>query len=286
MVPCIDMANHASADGTKALYEADNEGNAVLLVREGVSVMKGEEVSITYGDTKGACEMLFSYGFIDAVMLAESDAREIFLDLEMMDDDPLAMAKKHVSTAAPGVKITRHAGNGNGKGEGEGVQGAKAKMDWTSEYIYLLIINEEDGLEFEVLQTIDDSRELRVSWKGSPLTEITLLPSLLEKEELYPVYRLRAVTVLQQRVDEQLRSLEAFGGELEGIGGGTGTGVREVVREMAVRLHGLEMEFCLNAREALEGEFEKLAGMEVVRRYIDGVKPVDEMPEDASAACW
>jgi Zn-dependent oligopeptidase len=30
MVPCIDMANHGSGDGVKALYDADSERNAVL----------------------------------------------------------------------------------------------------------------------------------------------------------------------------------------------------------------------------------------------------------------
>jgi hypothetical protein len=48
MVPCIDMANHASGDATTALYESDSEGNALLLLREGKSAEVGEEVTITY----------------------------------------------------------------------------------------------------------------------------------------------------------------------------------------------------------------------------------------------
>lgn len=48
MVPCVDMANHASGDRTVAVYEVDGEGRAVLLVREGVSVDEGGEVTITY----------------------------------------------------------------------------------------------------------------------------------------------------------------------------------------------------------------------------------------------
>lgn len=48
MVPCVDMANHASGDHTVALYETDVDGNAVLLLREGKSLAKGQEITITY----------------------------------------------------------------------------------------------------------------------------------------------------------------------------------------------------------------------------------------------
>ena len=47
MVPCIDMANHVSGDGAKALYDVDSEGNAVLQLRWGKSVQPGEEVTIS-----------------------------------------------------------------------------------------------------------------------------------------------------------------------------------------------------------------------------------------------
>lgn len=48
MVPVVDMANHASGDLTSALYEADDMGNALLLVRDGKTLQAGEEVTITY----------------------------------------------------------------------------------------------------------------------------------------------------------------------------------------------------------------------------------------------
>lgn len=47
MVPCVDMANHASGDETVALYETDEDGNALLLLREGKSLKAGDEVTIT-----------------------------------------------------------------------------------------------------------------------------------------------------------------------------------------------------------------------------------------------
>ncbi|KAL8688660.1 MAG: hypothetical protein Q9224_004825, partial [Gallowayella concinna] len=90
MVPYIDMANHASGDETIALYDTDSDGNAVLVLRGGKTLKPNDEVTITYGDEKGACEMLFSYGFIEDTM---TSARELFLDLDIPDDDPLKVAK-------------------------------------------------------------------------------------------------------------------------------------------------------------------------------------------------
>ena len=45
MVPCIDFANHASGDDTGALYEADGDGNGLLLLRKDIE--KAGEVTIT-----------------------------------------------------------------------------------------------------------------------------------------------------------------------------------------------------------------------------------------------
>ena len=47
MVPCVDMANHASGEGTGALYETDSDGNGLLLLRVGQRLQAGEEVTIT-----------------------------------------------------------------------------------------------------------------------------------------------------------------------------------------------------------------------------------------------
>ncbi len=105
MVPCLDMANHASGDNTSVLYETDSHGNAVLILQAGEDLAPNDEVTITYGDEKGACEMLFSYGFIEPTM---NSARELFLDLEIPNDDPLRLAKKAVAQSAPGFRLFLH----------------------------------------------------------------------------------------------------------------------------------------------------------------------------------
>lgn len=48
MVPCIDMANHTSGDGVKALYEADSNGDAILQLRWGKTLQPGDEVTISW----------------------------------------------------------------------------------------------------------------------------------------------------------------------------------------------------------------------------------------------
>jgi hypothetical protein len=47
MMPCVDMANHASGEATAALYETDEDGNGLLLLREGKTIAQGEEITIT-----------------------------------------------------------------------------------------------------------------------------------------------------------------------------------------------------------------------------------------------
>lgn len=47
MVPCLDMANHVSGEGAKALYDTDSNGNAILQLRWGQSLQPGEEVTIS-----------------------------------------------------------------------------------------------------------------------------------------------------------------------------------------------------------------------------------------------
>lgn len=47
MMPCVDMANHASGTETAALYEIDVHGNVVLQLREGQSLKEGDEITIS-----------------------------------------------------------------------------------------------------------------------------------------------------------------------------------------------------------------------------------------------
>lgn len=231
MVPYIDMANHASGEDTVALYETDGNGNAVLLLQHGKHTILGEEITITYGDEKGACEMLFSYGFIDDTM---KSAQELFLDLEIPGDDPLKIAKKAVKNSAPGFRLFLQ----------------DDTIQWEGAFVWLLCVNEEDGLGFSVLQTNDGERELSVNWKDSEITDISELDKLLKAELLWDVFELRAVATLQTRLESQLRALDSSEDRTQGI-----LSTDEAIYPRlfnALRLRGLERTLMLRAYETLE----------------------------------
>jgi hypothetical protein len=142
-----------------------------------------------YGDDKGACEMIFSYGFIEDSV---TNARDILLELDIPDSDPLKRAKKAASTSAPGVRLIDSNKNG---------------LHWKSDFIWLICINEEDGLRFEIAQTVDGGRELVVDFQGKPLEDTSLLEEMLKASPIWEVYQLRAVSILQDRVGAQLSIL-------------------------------------------------------------------------------
>jgi len=142
-----------------------------------------------YGDEKGACEMIFSYGFIEESM---KRARDILLGLDISDEDPLKQAKKAVSTSAPGVRL---------------IDSDKKGLYWQSDFIWLVCVNEEDGLQFEIAQTVEGGRELVVIFQDQPLSDTSTLQERLEASSLWEVYHLRATSMIQDRVAEQLTVL-------------------------------------------------------------------------------
>lgn len=96
MVPFLDFANHSSP--ATARYDVDGDGNAVLVLNEGIEAKEGLEITIDYsGGEKDAAEMLFSYGFIPDEL---SEAGSVRLPLSCQDDDPLATAKRRVFDGA------------------------------------------------------------------------------------------------------------------------------------------------------------------------------------------
>lgn len=188
LVPCIDMANHASA--ANAYYEETSDGDVVLLLRDGSVVGEGDEVTISYGSEKSDAEMLFSYGFLDA----SSAVQSLTLPLSPLPDDPLGKAKAHIYTGAPTVQL---------KMVGDTVE-------WMSPFACLLCLNEEDGLEFKVLQSSDGERELRVFWQEEDVTvQVKEFETMIGDHELRDVFKLRVNMVISQRLQEQLGRLSS-----------------------------------------------------------------------------
>lgn len=176
MVPALDMVNHATRPS--AYYQEDNNGGVSLLVRPGVKVSSGDELTISYGDSKSPAEMLFSYGFIDEA----SSIRELTLPLESLPDDPLAKAKLHVYGSLPTIKLALTD------------DGCK----WESPFAYLQCLNEEDGLEFRILQDNAGERQLKLFWQDTEATHRSNeFEALVRDHELCSIFRLRVITILE-----------------------------------------------------------------------------------------
>lgn len=194
MVPALDMVNHSAA-GATAYYEEDASGDVSLRIRPGASVAAGDEINISYGDSKSAAEMLFSYGFIDP----DSKTRQLTLHLEGFPDDPLGLAKRRVFGGAPVVTLRQTEG---GSGDGDRL--------WDSGFVHLMCLNEEDGLEFRILQDDAEDRQLRVFWQDEDVTERAGdFETLLKDHPLQALFQLRAVSVVQERAASQLEKLAA-----------------------------------------------------------------------------
>lgn len=183
MVPIIDMANHSSEPD--AYYDEDSEGDVEILLRPGFTVASGNEVTISYGEFKSAAEMLFTYGFIDRN--ASTDEMKLWLD--SLPDDPLTQAKLHIFEQFPTVRLSRTEGT----------------VMWDCPYVHLMVLNEEDGLEFRVLQDTDGGRQLKVFWQGEDATDQAAnFETLIQDHPLCPLFRLRAVIVLAGQLTARL----------------------------------------------------------------------------------
>ena len=166
--------------------------------------------------------MIFSYGFIEEKM---ESARDLFIDLVISDYDPLKPAKKAVSNCPPGIRLISEVGG----------------VRWEGDYVWIICVNEEDGLHFKVAQTTGGERELHVSWKDQDLTDTSKLKSFLEADELWDVYQLRAVSVIQDRIEQQLRILQTTG-ILHEIEPGKGTELRDGPWTLSLNLKLLEVD--------------------------------------------
>lgn len=183
--------------------------------------------------------MIFSYGFLEGEI---TNARQLFLELSIPDDDPLKPAKLMVCDAAPGVRLFVSS-----------PPEKAVEIHWESDFVWWACVNEEDGLGFEVLQSTDGGREIRAAWKGKELGASEKLRDILKEEPLWDVYRLRAVVLVQERVAAQLALLQAsqdyvqeWRDKVDDIT------IRSSVWDAVMKLRTLEAEFLAKANTALD----------------------------------
>lgn len=184
---------------------------------------------LRYGDDKGACENIFSYGFLED---AVATARSMFLSLDIPDDDPLRPAKIAVTTAAPGFRLFEVGDH----------------TCWESDFVWLVAINEEDGLDFKLRQTVGGEREVQAFWKDEELDDTSKLRAYLEQDPLWDVFQLRSVFLLQGRIDRQLHMLREVGNPERG------PSIREGPWRLAQQLRSLEYAMLEKAGIDLENQ--------------------------------
>jgi hypothetical protein len=230
MVPILDFANHS--DEANAYFLVDDDGFVELQLQPGVQLEEGQEVTIDYaGAKKSAAEFAFSYGFLPHTL---KSAGSLVLPLPCTDDDPLACAKHAAWPKGRVVKIFE---------DGEEIR-------WNSDWAYLVVTNEEDGLTFQVLQTNEGERRLQVLFADEELdlhANSKHLEERLRKEDIWEVFELRAVATVKGVVEETLQRLlkgrdameeEAAEGkavELRPQPGGVGAKLRELEETLLLK---------------------------------------------------
>lgn len=236
MVPCLDMANHSN--NPTAYYEENSGDGVSLLLRPGMRISKGDEITISYGGDKSAAEMLFSYGFLDRTSTKES----LTLPLESFPDDPLAKAK----LVAFGEQPKIHVAHGDDGG-----------IEWESPFAYLMCVNEEDGLEFRVLQDVEGGRQLRVFWVGDDVTERAKdFETLTRSHDLWALVKLRVVTIVQDCLQTHLQHMQSPM-SLDTTSDSEASNVRSECLEAATSLREVETGLLEMAVKQLEDEVRK-----------------------------
>ncbi|KAK6841786.1 hypothetical protein PG990_006222 [Apiospora arundinis] len=251
MVPCLDMVNH-SARAT-ARFEEVTQDQVTLVLRDGLGVSKGQEITIDYGQGKSAAEMLFSYGFIDP----NCQAGKLVLPLEPMEDDPLTKAKMHVFGAPPTIQIT---------------DGEDGIPSWSAPFAYLMCLNEEDGLNFAVVQETDGSQQLKLLWQDEDATDRSHnVESLIEGHELYKIFELRVVTVVLEQLQQLLGELEMPVNTRKYPGP-----TREDIVRTAMHLRAVEQDLLERMIGTLEGQRDQLFSDDSVLAYLGSMEPTPD----------
>lgn len=191
------MVNHVSSPNS--YFEPTVDGGVNLLLRPDVKIEAGSEATISYGTSKSTAEMLFSYGFVDDM----STAKSLVLPLELLPNDPLEKAKLAAFSRPPHIHLSYE----------------HDQIEWKSPFLILMCINEEDGLEFRVLQQTDGSRSpLRTFWQGQDVSDRTdEFESLIRDHPLEDIFKLRAVSLLESQVQTSLERLVGSQEEIESL---------------------------------------------------------------------
>lgn len=133
--------------------------------------------------------MLFSYGFLEG---GKEHIDLMFVNVEIPDDDPLKLPKKVFSKETPIVTL-RNA----------------PEPTWTGGIVLWACVNEEDGLDFEMMRTTDGGQELCMTWKGESVKDPQEFSDMLRKDPMWDIFHLRAIVLVMERLESQYLGLRA-----------------------------------------------------------------------------
>ncbi|KFY18459.1 hypothetical protein V493_08604 [Pseudogymnoascus sp. VKM F-4281 (FW-2241)] len=257
MVPFLDMANHSA--NANSHYQQGSDDEVLLQVKPGHLIEKGEELTIDYGSTKSAAEMLFSYGFIDEL----SSVHSLVLHISPSSDDPLGKAKAKIFGKPPTLHISATDGS----------------LELTCPFIHLMCVNEDDGLDFKVLLETDGTfGQMRAFWKSTDITDsISSFKDIVAADPLADVFLLRGKVLLRYIVDEQLERLsesEHMANELDPNQESLSVGDKGIPKA-ASKLRVIEAELLSKALELLEAEINTLSSSPIVREYLGNTEAQD-----------
>lgn len=164
------------------------------------------------------------------------------------------LTRLQIAGCAPGFKIIDVGTSDESGGQVEDSHPALSRpsIDWQGNFIWLLCVNQDDGLRFELARTIDGEEELRAVYNDHELTGADDLQHVLAQSNLWPVYRLRAIVILQQRIFDQMQVLYSTQEEVEAVLHGDAADVRELPYQQAMKLRRLEFELLEMAYEEFE----------------------------------
>jgi len=138
-----------------------------------------------------------------------------------------------------------------------------------------MCVNQEDGFNMRVLQQTDGTQHLQAFFDDQPLIDLSALVEFLRLKPLWPVYQLRAITLVEERIHSQLE--EIAGSEITCA---NLKGEKLVSEQVAYVSHGLrvlEKSLLEKAILVLENQKEHLLASDVVRKYLSEMQ--QDMPE-------
>jgi hypothetical protein len=250
MLPCVDLANHSTSN-TAYCHQDPETGNVTLALHDGCSLSPGEEVTISYGKDKPAAEMLFNYGFIDS----SSTIQSMVLALDDMLEpqagvDPLLEAKLQVYNSAPTLELKVD---------------EKGRCRWSAPFLYLLCVNEQDGLSFREEKHEEES-SLKMLWRGRDITRRAGMFSIfINSQDIRQVVQFRTVSMVLGMVEKQLGRIRVEQSRPEGE-------VRGEVLQAALQLRSIETAILESSFRALTDERDQLLNDESVARDMESIR--------------